>query len=141
MTREQAVELVNARLASYKRRDAVALARGFAEDAVVVSPMFATVQGRKAIEASYKSLFNAFPDWEMHAEEPIIDGNRIAQLFRVTATHVNDLFGLPGTGRRVEFPCMIIMRIENGMIAHERRIYDFAGVLMQIGILKGKMAK
>jgi hypothetical protein len=30
--------------------------------------------------------------------------------------------------------------MKDGLIAHERRIYDFAGLLMQVGVLRGKSA-
>jgi hypothetical protein len=33
------------------------------------------------------------------------------------------------------------MRIENGSIAHVRRIYDFTGILLQLGVLRAKPGK
>ena len=46
----------------------------------------------------------------------------------------------PGSGRRVQFDCVLILDIDNGLITHERRIYDFTGVLIQLGVLRGKPA-
>jgi steroid delta-isomerase-like uncharacterized protein len=141
MTREQVAEMLSRRFDAYKRRDVAALAADHADTSVVVSPMFATIQGRAASEGSYRALFTAFPDWEMRGEPPIIDGNRAAQCFHVSATHMSDMFGLPGTGKRIEMDVVIVLTLENGQIVHERRIYDFTSVLMQLGVLKGKLGK
>lgn len=48
--------------------------------------------------------------------------------------------GIPGSGRRVEFECVLIFDIEDGLITRERRIYDFTGMLIQLGVLRGKPA-
>jgi predicted ester cyclase len=141
MTRDEALALTTRRLDNYNRHDALALAADHAEDSRILSPIFATIQGRRAIEGSYRSLFTAFPDWTMKSEEPIVDGDRIAQVTYVSATHMSELFGLPGTGKRFEFTCVVVLTIADGKIVHERRVYDFTGLLMQIGVLKTKVAK
>lgn len=141
MTRDEALQFTERRFDAYRRHDATALAAAHTETGVIVSPMFATVHGRAAIEGSYRSLFTAFPDWEMTGDEPIVDGHRIAQVMQITATHMSEAFGMPGTGKRIGFTCVVITTHEGGLIAHERRIYDFTGVLMQIGVLKGKMGR
>ena len=45
---------------------------------------------------------------------------------------------MPGTGRRVEVSGAFVMRFENGLIVSERRLYDFVGMLLQLGVLKAK---
>ena len=56
------------------------------------------------------------------------------------ATHRGDFMGIPGTGRRVEFDCVLILDFQDGKIQRERRVYDFTGMLIQIGVLRGKPA-
>ena len=48
--------------------------------------------------------------------------------------------GLPATGRQFKFPVVAVFTLEGGLIVHERRIYDFTGLLTQIGVLKAKPA-
>ena len=48
--------------------------------------------------------------------------------------------GIPGTGKRVEFDCVLIFDFEDGRIKRERRVYDFTGLLIQLGVLKSKPA-
>jgi steroid delta-isomerase-like uncharacterized protein len=125
---------------AWKRRDPAALAARYAEDAVVRSPMFPRAEGRAAIEQSFTALFRVFPDWEITFEEPCVNGDRAMLSGKVRATQKGDFMGIPGTGRRVEFDCVLIFDLENGLIKKERRIYDFTGVLIQLGVLRGKPA-
>ena len=43
--------------------------------------------------------------------------------------------GVPPTGRHVDIPHVVIMRFENGKIAHEHIYWDQAPVLVQVGLL------
>ena len=125
---------------AWARRDPVGLAASYADDATVSSPMFPRVVGREGIQQSFTSLFHVFPDWEMSLEEPCVSGNRAMQACRVRATQKGDFMGIPGSGKRVEFDCVLIYDIEDGAIVRERRVYDFTGMLIQLGVLRGKPA-
>jgi predicted ester cyclase len=74
-------------------------------------------------------------------EDLIIDRgveDRAVLVFTSEVTHRGDLFGMPGTGRRVENSGAFIIRLENGRIVSERRLYDFTGLLVQLGVLKAR---
>jgi predicted ester cyclase len=141
MTRAELEAFVNRHHASMARQDPVALAADHAAEGVIVSPMFATVRGRAAIEGSYRALFTSFPDWEITPDAIVVDPPRVAVLGTAHATHVNDFFGHPGTNRKIEIPLVRYMTFENGGIMEERRIYDFTGLLVQIGVLRAKPAR
>lgn len=125
---------------AWARRDPAALASGYADDAVVSSPMFARAEGRTAIQQSFTALFHVFPDWQISLEEPCVTGDRAMQVCRVRATQHGDFMGIAGSGKRVEFDCVLIYDFENGRISRERRIYDFTGMLIQLGVLRSKPA-
>ena len=125
---------------AWKRRDPAGLAAAYADDAVVSSPMFARAEGRAAIENSFVKLFSIFPDWEMLFEAPCISGDRAVQVCKVRATQKGDFMGIPGTGKRVEFDCVLIFDFEDGRIKRDRRVYDFTGLLIQLGVLRSKPA-
>lgn len=125
---------------AWARRDPVALASGYADDAVVSSPMFAHAEGRTAIQQSFTALFHVFPDWQISLEEPCVTGDRGMQVCKVRATQQGDFMGIAGSGKRVEFDCVLIYDFENGRISRERRIYDFTGMLIQLGVLRSKPA-
>ena len=138
MTREETLAFFATHEDAWRRRDPVALALGHAEDGTVESPIFSTVKGRDAIQKSYESLFQSFPDWEHLDDSAILDGDRVARPFTARATHVGRFMGLEGTGRRFEVHGVLLMEMKDGLIARERRIYDFAGLLIQVGVLRGK---
>jgi len=141
MTRDEIRDFFKEREAAWRDRDPERLAIGHAEFGTVVSPMFTTVKGRDQILATYRSLFRTFPDWDLVGEEPLVDGDRVAQPFIVKATHTEEFLGFPGTGRRFEIQGVRLFQMKDGLIEHERRIYDFTGLLVQIGVLKTKPAK
>jgi steroid delta-isomerase-like uncharacterized protein len=140
MTREAIETLVGAREQLWRRRDAAGLAKAHAEDGIVESPIFGTIRGRAAIEQSYAELFRGFGDSTIQLEGPIIDGDQSVQQFSWHATHVQEMFGLPPSGRQFTVHGVLIYQFKDGHIAHERRIYDFTGLLVQIGVLKPRPA-
>jgi steroid delta-isomerase-like uncharacterized protein len=141
MTREDAVRFFAEQQAEWNARDAEALARRHTPDGTIVSPIFRTVQGIDGILRSYRALFTTFPDWQYIGEEPMVDGNRLAQPFRVHATHSAEFMGLPGSGRKFDIEGVRVFEMKGGLIAYERRYYDFTGLLIQLGVLRGKPAR
>jgi steroid delta-isomerase-like uncharacterized protein len=141
MTRAELEAFVQRHLASMARQDSVALAADHVENGVIVSPIFATVNGRAAIEKSYRSLFTSFPDWTIKPDVIVVDPPHVVVLGTAHATHVNEFYGHPGTNKKIEIPLVRYMTIENGGITEERRVYDFTGLLVQIGVLRAKPAK
>ena len=138
MTRDDVVRFLEERQRHWAARDGDLPAGQHAIDGTVHSPMFGKLSGRAAIAGSYHRLFEAFPDWSLNPDELIIDGDRVAQPFSATATHVGEFMGLAGTKRRCQIQGVRLMRFADGLIADERRLYDFTMLLMQIGVLRSK---
>jgi steroid delta-isomerase-like uncharacterized protein len=127
---------------TWQRRDPTGLAQHHAPEGVAESPMYATLRGRKAIEDAYRAFFTSFPDATIIVENIVVDSPYVVMFHTCNATHQNDFFGLPGTNRHVEFRVARLMKMnDGGLIEHERRIYDFTGLLVQIGVLRAKPAK
>jgi steroid delta-isomerase-like uncharacterized protein len=140
MTRAEVVALFERREAAWRTKDAAALAADHAPHGVVISPTGGVLEGRADIERIYRVWFNAFADYVFGIEDLIIEGDRVALLGRVTGRHSGEFFGVPATGRRIDIPCGFFYRFEDGLIAHERRILDFTGLLVQVGVLRAKPA-
>jgi steroid delta-isomerase-like uncharacterized protein len=124
-----------------RSRDPAALAELYALDGTAESPMYGTLVGRDAIEEAYASFFTSFPDATAEVDSVVVEPPRLVIFSTFTATHMNDFFGLPGTKRRIDFRSARLVEIEGDLIRHERRIYDFTGVLVQVGVLRAKPAK
>ena len=142
MTSDELKTFVDAHAGAWNRRDTGALCAHHAEDGIVSSPMFARLRGRREICSSYSALFAIFPDFHIEFGEPICEGARVAMPFFVNATHQGEFMGLAGTGRRCEFEGVSLYEIdEHGLIRDERRVYDFTGLLTQLGVLRVKPAR
>src|SRR5215470_6607189 len=95
---------------AFTRRDPGALVACHAKEGVVESPMFATLRGRMAIEEAQRAFFTAFPDATMTVDATVIDPPYVAVFSTMHATHVNAFFGLPGTGRHIDFRMSRLLR-------------------------------
>lgn len=141
MTAEEARAFLGRHVDSVNRHDASALADDYTEDAVMESPIFGIVHGRQAIEASYRAGFQSWPDSLQQTLSLLVDGDRACDIGIFGGTHVHDLMGLPGTGKPFKMHIAFLYQLRDDKIAHERRIYDFTTVLVQLGIMKVKPSK
>lgn len=140
MTREEIVALFERREAAWRDHDAATLAAGHSPTGVVVSPTGGVLEGRGDIERIYRVWFTAFPDLVFSVEDLVIEDDRAAVLGRVSGTHAGEFFGMPATRRKIEVACCFFYRLQDGLIVHERRILDFTGLLVQVGVLRAKPA-
>lgn len=56
----------------------------------------------------------AFPDRVDVIEEVIAEGDKVGLLFRLTGTHLGNLFGIPPTRRKVDVYEVAILRVVGG---------------------------
>jgi len=138
MTRKEISEFLALRDETWQRHDSEALAAEHAEDGEVDSPLFGKNKGRSAIQNIYANWFAAFPDAQYQTEHLLIDGNRAVQFTKMTGTQRGDFCGLPPSGKRFEMRCAFLFFFADGKIAHEIRVYDFTGIMVQLGVLKAK---
>jgi steroid delta-isomerase-like uncharacterized protein len=138
MTREEVSALLAVRRDAWARRDWAAFGDLYSEEAKVDSPFAGNVSGREAIVRASEAFFHAFPDAQINEEPPAIDGDRASIVAEVVGTHVGEILGLAPTGRAFRIPMAFILMLQDGKIVYERRIYDFTGLLVQIGVLKAK---
>jgi hypothetical protein len=138
MMRDEILALINRRHALWTAHDAAGLAWTHAENGTVASPVGGVLEGRAEIERVYRLWFSGFPDIVIHQDELLIDGDRAVVIARMTGTHEGDFFGLAPTGRHVEVLLAMVLSVGDGLVLDERRIYDFTGMLVQVGVLKAK---
>ena len=140
MTHEEVASLLNRRFTALNLRDMGGLMALHANDSVVESPLGGEAKGAEAIRKVYEAWLASFPDARFEAEPPIVDGDRVAQVATVHGTDIGGFMGLPPTGKKFTMPMVFLFTFSNGQILHERRVYDFTGLLIQLGVLKAKPA-
>jgi steroid delta-isomerase-like uncharacterized protein len=139
MTREEVTEFFMRRLDDWNRRDIAALVQHYSEDAVVDSPFAGGIaRGRAAIEELSRTFFTAFPDVRLQWDDTLFEGDRVMLIGRLQASDAGGFMGLAPAGRKFDIPYVALYEMKDGLIVHERRIYDFTGMLVQVGALKAK---
>ena len=139
MTREETTAVITRRLEAMNRHDVAGSTTLYAEDCVVESPTAGgVVQGLPTVEAIERAWVTGFPDVVFTTEDLLIDGEHVAWIGRAEGTDTGGFMGLPPTGKAFALPMVILSTLHARHIVHERRIYDFTGMLVQIGILKAK---
>jgi steroid delta-isomerase-like uncharacterized protein len=138
MTREEIVAFFNRRQEAYDNLDAARLAADYSDDCIVESPTGGTHTGRAAAEKVLQTVFSAFVDLKVRRDRLIVDGHHVAQVLSLEGTDLGGFLGLPATGKVFHVPGVFLYELHGSQIVRERRIYDFTGMLVQIGVLKAK---
>ena len=133
MTRDEIVAFFDRRQHAYDHLDAARLAADYARECVVDSPTAGIHWGRQAAQKALQAVFDAFPDMKVRTDSLIIDGNRVAQVLTIDGTDMGEFFGLPATGKPFHLSAVLVYELEGRQIVRERRIYDFTGLLVQLG--------
>jgi steroid delta-isomerase-like uncharacterized protein len=122
-------------------RDADAYADLYAPNAIVHDPAYdAPLEGRDAIREDVAAFFRTFPDLRATPRTWLEADGAIAGEGSFEGTHEGPLLTateqIPASGRRVKFDGAGFYRLDGqGRILEERRYYDLAGMLSQIGVL------
>ncbi len=142
MDRRDLAQMTERYIEAMNRHDPRSLAALYAPGCTVESPLFASLHGPAAVEASYRQFFGIFPDIEFKPEATVIDPPTMAVSTVNSATHEGELYGLAATHKRIEFRTVRLVTVDaDGLIVMERRVYDFTGLLVQLGVLRAKPAK
>jgi steroid delta-isomerase-like uncharacterized protein len=137
-TRDTMEALLLRWLAAIRQRDPVALADMVSPECVVESMTGAGLAGKNGIRHLYGEWFNAFPDVAVHTQETLIDGDRGMLAITLAGTDSGGFMGLPPTGRSFRLSAVIVLTVADGQVVRYRSVYDFTGLLVQVGILKAK---
>ena len=139
MSRDEIETFIDRRLRAWNARDAHALALDHSEDGTVDSPLAGgNACGREAIERLYATYFRAFTDFKLEKRDMLIDADRVALFAWASGTDLGGFMGMDPTGRAVRIAIAFLYQLRDGQIVSEYRIYDFTGLLIQIGMLKAK---
>lgn len=138
MTRAEIVAFFERRQIAYDSLDAAALAVDYAEECSVDSPTGGTHTGRAAAQSVLEAVFDAFLDMKTRTERLLIDGDHVAQILSIEGSNMGGFLGQAATGKPFRLPAVFLYELKDHHIVRERRVYDFTGMLTQIGVLKTK---
>ena len=95
---------------------------------------------KPAVRGFYEAIFAAFDPRSLEFHEVLESGDARTVRFTMTGRHVGEFMGLPGTNRQFQIHGVRLFDLADSRIRRERRLYDFTGLLIQVGVLKGKLA-
>jgi predicted ester cyclase len=138
LTRAEVFALFERRQQAYDDLDAARLAADYSADCVIDSPLSGIHRGPAAAEAGLRAFFEAFLDLKVRTEGLIVDGHHVAHTLTAEGTHVGRFLGLAPMGRPFRLAAVFLYELKGPHIVREQRIYDFTGLLVQVGVLKAK---
>jgi predicted ester cyclase len=94
-----------------------------------------TLSGPGDIKQLARAVRSAFPDIHFTIDHLIAADDKVVGAFTIRGTHEAELWGIPATGRRVEFTAIDIWRVEGGRIAERcAAVADHLLALQQLGV-------
>jgi steroid delta-isomerase-like uncharacterized protein len=140
MTRQDVIGLLDRWQDALSRQNVDDFSSLYAADASIESPMIGPTSGRDGAIKVFSAFFAAFPDAAFAWETPVVDGRLVSVAAFLSGTDEGGFMGLAPSGKRFSIPIVFLLEIDSGLITRDRRIYDFTGLLIQIGVLKAKPA-
>lgn len=138
MTHFDIEEFFSRRNRDWQKHDADALAAGHSVEGEITSPLWGDIRGYDAILRSYIEFYKIFPDARYETEHLLINGDSAAQFTMMSGTQRGEFCGFPPDGRKFHFRLASLFFFSGGRIDREIRIYDFTGMLIQLGVLKAR---
>ena len=123
------------------RHDATAMAQHYAPDCTVIDPFVPQpLKGREAVRQDYADFVKGFPDLRIQVINILSKGDTVSGEFTMTGTHRGPLTSptgeIPPTNKRIEMKGASFARVnQQGQIIEERRYYDSATMLQQLGLM------
>ena len=115
------------------RRDLDRLIETLADDAVYeIVPLKMRWEGKEEIREFYHMLWAAMPDVKLDLRSRVADEHYVVEESHVHGTHSGPLFGLPPSGRYIEFDLVIYFPFRDGEIMGERLYLDVNSITGQV---------
>ena len=80
-------------------------------------------------------MHTAFPDWHITLEDIIATEDKCAFRISIQGTHLGELWGVPPTGKKMNWSAIIIDHFLDGKIVEEWEWYYFDGLRRQLGLI------
>jgi steroid delta-isomerase-like uncharacterized protein len=112
-----------------------AIDEAFHPDVAIGQPLPVEATGAEALKQLWAMLLAAFPDLQVHVEDVVEEGDKLAVRNTVTATHQGPYLGLPPTGKAVSYGEMFVLRFVDGRVAETCGVVDVASQMKQLGLI------
>ncbi|MDX1414429.1 MAG: ester cyclase [Candidatus Promineifilaceae bacterium] len=91
--------------------------------------------GSEGVKAAVTMFKNAFPDAQFNMAFQLAEGDKVASRYTWSGTHKGEYYGVPASGKRVNWTVTTTFRIADGKIREAWLNYDRLRVMQQIGVV------
>lgn len=99
----------------------------------IMPDMPSGLEGAKAV---HKKTLIGMPDFRTEIQDLVAEDDKVVARVIMAGTHTGNFYGIPATGKRVEFSGMFIARILDGKIVEHWGEEDALSLLQQLGVHK-----
>jgi steroid delta-isomerase-like uncharacterized protein len=142
MTPTTGADLVRSLTDAWNSHDAARLGTLYTQEATLLDPFYPEpLEGQRAIVTDAAEFFVAFPDLVFRPTKVIADSTTIVVEVLASGTNTGPLplptGPIPATNRPLEFSVASVLDLDaTGKIREERRYFDVAGLLAQLGLMQ-----
>lgn len=125
--------LVRDSVEAFNTGDTAKLLAVAAPDIVIhYAEMPSPLQGRETWQQGYELMKRAFPDLEIHVDDLVAAGDKVALRLTLSGTHLGEFQGIPATGRTISYVSHEFYRVADGLVAEEWICSDLASLFSQL---------
>lgn len=88
------------------------------EDVIFRGSLGADMNGHTGVMRYAEIVFHAFPDFTITLEEMISENSKLAACLSYSGTHEGEIFGIPSTGKQINYVGTGIFIFADGLISH-----------------------
>ena len=103
-------------------------------DYVEHDPVQGQGPGREELKKAYVMFNTPFPDLEYIFEDVIAEGDMVIGRGVISGTHAGEFFGIPGTGKKLQWTGTRLFRLRNGQVTEGWINLDMLGLMQQMGV-------
>jgi len=81
-----------------------------------------------------KQIYNTFPKITHTVDDIIVEGNKVVAKILVNTVHAGEFYGIPATGKELEWTAIAIFKLSDGKIKARWEIADVLGIMQQLGM-------
>jgi steroid delta-isomerase-like uncharacterized protein len=91
--------------------------------------------GLEGIKAAVTMFKNAFPDAQVKIAFQLTEGDKVVSRYTWSGTHQGEYYGIPATGKQVNWTSTVTFRIADGKIREAWLNSDRLGLMQQLGVV------
>ena len=91
--------------------------------------------GSEGVKAAVTMFKNALPDAQLNIAFQLAEEDKVVTRYTWSGTHLGEYYGIPATGKRVNWTSTVTFRIDDGKIREAWLNSDRLGLMQQLGVV------